>query len=195
MTASREGRQVTAYTDESGEYRFEDLAPGNWTIEARMAGFEPFTRQVNVGPGAAPLSIELRLKPAPAAAGAQPAGRPPAAGRAAPGGFQQVGVVETPEAQVQQALAAPPTEPVTPELAQNANESFLLSGSLSRGLQEVQREDPFTMNREDFRQRLEALRGTGVLPPGMEGMLGAAGGPPREGMPGGPGGGMRGGPP
>ncbi len=97
-------------------------------------------------------------------------------------GFQQLAVNQTLQNDVQAALSAAP-EMVTADMSQNANESFLVSGSLSRGLQDAQREDMFSMMRggEDMRQRMEQMRsGMGG---GMDG--GGMGGPGG----GGPGGG------
>ena len=127
------------------------------------------------------------------------AAKPEAAVGGQNGGFQQLAVVQNLENQIQQSLESSPADLTLQDPTQNPNESFLVSGSLSRGLQEVAREDMFGMmgpggpGSEEFRQRMEAMRGMGGGP-GEGGPGGPGGGP---GFGGGPGGGpgMSGGPP
>jgi hypothetical protein len=186
VTASRDTAQSTAFTDENGAFLFADLAPGVWTVEATMAGFEPARREVTLDGRAGTTELELKLKPPalrPAVSSASPApanvARPRDQPAPASGVFQQLAVTQALDNEVQTALNVPFAEAITPGLAQNANESFLVNGSLSRGLEEVRREDPFSMNPEAFRERLDALRG----------MMGGA---PVAGAGGTPGGGMSG---
>ena len=166
-----------------------------------MPGFDNAAKDIVIADSPAQLDLDLKLKSAPAAAAAPalpPQTRrtgPQARGGPAPG-FQQMAMAETPTAQVQAALSAPAPEMHSAELNQNANEAFLLNGSLSRGLQDVQREDPFTMNRDQFRERLEMMRAGGGFQPGMPGGGFGPGGPGGPGGPAGEGGpGMRGGGP
>jgi len=38
--------KLTTTTDESGAFRFADLADGTWTIEVESLGFNPLTREI-----------------------------------------------------------------------------------------------------------------------------------------------------
>ncbi len=116
-------------------------------------------------------------------AGAKPGGP---SGQQRTGGFQRLSLSEAggapAEADLQEAFSAPLNALPGQDLLQNANESYLLSGSLSQGLQDAAREDMFMMmgRPEDMRERFEALRAAGLLPPGAgEGGPGGAleGGP------------------
>ena len=142
-------------------------------------------------PAEAPKAAEAKpeaAKPAPARATARPGGAANSAGRAGAAngtrpGFQPLAVNQTLQSDIQAALSAPAPEPVTQEVSQNANESFLVTGSLSRGLQDAQREDFFAMG----------MGMPGMNPgmnPEMQGMGGTPGGQAPGGGPGGaPGGG------
>jgi hypothetical protein len=187
VTATQGQRKVVTSTDESGGYVLKDLAPGSWAITVEALGFENSSRTINV-PGNAVATWELKIKqatPAPAA--------PPRAATPQAGTFRRLGVNQTTTDQTLATLAEQPVADAQQmaDLNQNANESFLVNGSLSRGLQ---------MPRE------EALMfgpgGPGMMSgpppagavPGMEGPQGAgpAGGPggggPGMGPPGGFGG-------
>lgn len=171
--AARQGAsQITVYTGEDGSYEFPGLGAGVWRIGVEMFGFEPASLDVTVADAPGTTNFELKLRPAPAAAP-----RPPAA--QGQQGFAQVPVVER---ELQAAMAEPPREQAE-NLSQNANESFLVNGSLSRGLQEAAREDPFLMS---------GGPGIGAGPQGLPGAFGpqGAGGERRAG--GGPLGGPRG---
>ncbi len=172
VTASGEGHKAGAVTDESGQYALEGLAPGHWVVEVEIFGFEKQRRELNVGEAGAVLDFDLKLAKPPAAPRVEPA-------RAANGaaGFQRLAVNQAAQADVLAALSATePPEPPPEEIASNANESFLLSGSLSRGLQAPRQEDAFGGQHGEWR-------------PGMPGM-----GPPGEGPPGAAPGGMAAGP-
>lgn len=190
VTATRGDTRLTAWTDETGAYRFPDLAPGSWRLEISMPGFETVSREIDSPAG--PLEWSVPVKAAPRAPASSPA-------RAV---FEPVAVQQSLEREVQAALSAAAAVSSTPELEPNANESFLVSGSLSRGLQSAQQEDMMFAMRESFRTQFEAMRGApgapafapqqppeGAAPmpePGM-GPAGPmmAGGPPMRG-PGGP---------
>src|SRR5579871_582410 len=63
VTASREGRQEVAVTDEEGTYLFRDLSDGVWTIRIEMPCFVTIQREIAVGPGALAARWELHLLP------------------------------------------------------------------------------------------------------------------------------------
>lgn len=190
VTATQGDRKLTAWTDETGAYRFADLAPGLWRLEVSMPGFETASRDID--PAAGPLQWTLAVKAAPREPAASPS-------RSL---YQPVAVQQSVEREVQAALSAAAAVPSTAELERNANESFLVSGSLSRGLQSAQQEDMMFAMRESIRMQFEGMRGAAGAPgfgpqqppegapamgePGM-----GPGGPPM----GGPGGPMLGGGP
>ncbi len=137
VLASRDGAKVVTYTNENGGYRFPDLAPGEWTIEISAFGFAPSTRTINVGAGGEPVAWNLTLEPeSPPAATPATAPQPPNQ-QQQPERFQRVLTNRTAQ---QEMLARVEAAPLATEsssfqsLRQDANESFLVSGSLSRGL-------------------------------------------------------------
>ncbi len=131
VTATADGAKVSTVTDENGYYRFSGLAVGKWKLEVRMTGFQPLNREIDVAAEAKAQDWALTVQPRPAVA----AGRRPGGGPGGPGGFQRVGVVQGQDvdAQIDAASAIPPPPSATPG-SDNANESFLLNGSLSAGL-------------------------------------------------------------
>ncbi len=171
VTAQWGGNTQTTYTDEGGAFAFTGLAEGEWQLRVEMTGFAPATQPVAAGGN----SITLRLAPRAVSAQTSPQRSGPAARR----GFEQVAV---------NANGNPAEIPVAEEVraeavdtaAQNANESFLVNGSLSAGLQDAARQDPFLMG---------GPGGPGFGPPGGPGFGPGFGGPGgQEGAPGGPGG-------
>lgn len=174
VTATFGDRKLIAATDESGQFVFEDLSSGPWTFEVEIFGFAKQSREVFIG--AQPVSLDFDLKlgraaaPAKPVASAKPSG--PARNGAANNGFQQLAVTQTARSEMLAALnTSTATDSAQPAVAsENANESFLVTGSLSRGLQVPQQEEPFF-----------AMRGEPG--PGMLGGPGMEGGPAGEGMP------------
>ena len=61
VTATQGVKQIVTTTDQSGLYRFPDLAEGTWTIKIEMRGFAPLSREVNVIAGAQAAVWELSL--------------------------------------------------------------------------------------------------------------------------------------
>lgn len=120
-------------------------------------------------------------KPQTASAGQRTRGGPGQAGRNgqrpdAQAAYQRLQVMQTAQNEVTAALNAPPPEPVSADMSQGANESFLVSGSMSRGLQEVGAMDEMFGAREDMRQRFEEMRASGMTMGGMGGPGGGMGG-------------------
>jgi hypothetical protein len=166
-------RAVTT-TDESGAYEFPDLAPGAYTVEVQMFGFQTARKQIQIGPGPSqsqpPAEWSLELQPL-----RQREPRESAQQRAQQqGGFRAT--AGTTENELDQIAASAP--PDTTALASgNANEAFLVNGSLSNGLQTGQ---------DDFGLRgpVLGIQAPGGLPGvGVEGQ--AAGVPGAPGAPGG----------
>ena len=52
---------LTADTDDAGHYEFKDLKPGAYTISINQAGFAPFTKSLELKPGAAAI-VDVRLE-------------------------------------------------------------------------------------------------------------------------------------
>jgi hypothetical protein len=61
LTASASATPLSTATDIEGRYRFCDLRPGAYTIDARVDGFTPFTGSVVVNPGEAKIQ-DVRLE-------------------------------------------------------------------------------------------------------------------------------------
>jgi trimeric autotransporter adhesin len=153
VTATQGDKQLVTTTDQSGVYRFADLAEGAWTVAIAMRGFAPLTREITVVAGAQAAVWELALQSfeemtrglpppvsqaAPTAPQATNGSRPAQPGRnatpAAPAGqgFQRAGVTApaTPPA----AAAARPAAPEEPAADANAaNDGFLVNGSVNNG--------------------------------------------------------------
>ncbi len=87
VTAAQGERKIVTSTDEDGTYSFPDLPDGMWTIEVKMTGFAPASREVGVAPSAPTAVLDLKLAPpappppstlpTPPAAMATPAGNAP----------------------------------------------------------------------------------------------------------------------
>ena len=166
VSATLGSQTIATTTDENGAYQLA-LTPGAWSISVRMFGFAPATRVVTVPSPKTDWALELQTRPAANATA------------------QQSTSFELPN---DLPIAAAPSV-----ADDSANEAFLVTGSLSRGLQSGQAEaalDP-------------GFGGPGMGGPGfagpegmqerMGGMLaGGPGGP--GGFGGGPGGGSPGGP-
>lgn len=115
------GRKFVTSTDEQGAYEFRDLAPGTWTMVVEIFGFRIPQRDVLVG-GRRPveewdLELEERI-----AATAHEEDTPQLE-------FQTVDIPPPePDHLPAPPAAPPPDDPVS-------NDAFLISGSLSQGLQ------------------------------------------------------------
>jgi len=162
-------------TDESGAYQLDGLAPGTYTVEVQMFGFQTAHKQIQIAAGSQPatewlLDLQTVRQREPREPGQRPQQQ---------GGFRAA--AGSTENELDQLAASAPQDIAQPPSA-NANEAFLVNGSISNGLQTGQ---------DDF-----GLRGPvfGIQTPG--GLAGATvegqpGGVP--GAPGGPGGGGPGG--
>jgi hypothetical protein len=194
ITAAQGEKKVSTSTDESGRYLLDGLTPGVWSMEVEMFGFVTQRKEVTIGDTRVTANWALDLKPR-----TQQAVRAPAGPGARQTGFQTLAVNQAIENQVLAAMAqqtdgAQPAQP-----AGDGNESFLVNGSVSGGLNAPQQPDAFERQRAgfgpapgagDFGPAGNPFGGPGG--PGGPGGFGpgAAGG---FGGPGGPGGGRRGG--
>ena len=186
VTATQAGRKLTTTTDETGMYRFENLAPGAGTLEVQMVGFSSARREVQAGASEAALEWSLEVQPRVA--------RRVQERRAQ--GFQNLALTqsgENAEIQAEAALGAA-SYPAGFSQEANANEAFLLNGSLSGNLEPALREAFL----EQFRGGFEQFGGEGMMGPmaaartfgstegpGEAGAGGGQGGPAAGGRPGG----------
>jgi len=160
-------------TDEAGAYQLDGLAPGTYTVEVQMFGFQTAHKQIQIAAGSQPatewlLDLQTVRQREPREPGQRPQQQ---------GGFRAA--AGTTENELDQLAASAPQDIAQPPSA-NANEAFLVNGSLSNGLQTGQ---------DDF-----GLRGPvfGMQTPG--GLAGATVAGQPGGVPGAPGGPGAGGP-
>jgi len=172
VIATEGNHRAITTTDESGKYELPDLEPGTYTVEVQMFGFQTAHKELQIGSGSSAADWSLDLQPRSREIAERPRG---------PQGGPQAGFRATTENEVDQIAAAPPPD-AAPQNAANANEAFLVSGSLSTGLQNGQ---------DDFGLRGPALGPQGPGLPGGAGVEGQPAGVP--GATGGPGGGRFGG--
>jgi len=112
-------RRTLTTTDESGAYELPDLAPGAYTVEVQMFGFQTARKQIQVGPSSqAPADWSLDLQPF-----RQQRPQPQQGGFRATAG--------TTENELDQIAASLPQDTAAPATG-NANEAFLVNGSLSK---------------------------------------------------------------
>lgn len=199
VTARQGEQKLTTTTDESGQYAFANLPAGGWTLEVGMFGFSPALREITMGAEASTLEWTLELKPLagpePVTKAAPPATQPSRARedrpdrsaqgreeRTAAEGFQNLNLSETAEGQAMAALegGVQPSGDALSGTTGNANESFLVNGSISSGLDAPGQQDSFDRHRGDDLSR------------GFGGGFGGPGGPEEGGAPGSPGFGGRG---
>lgn len=194
VTAVGDGRKLVTTTDEAGRYEFDKVPSGTWQVTIDMLGFVPAERDVTVG-GTSPapsadfvlnIGVPSPPKPAPSrqqlATGQQPNSQRPAAGRGAatsnrtPNGFRNLNVNQAEDAE---AIAASQSTPGASANTADANEAFLMNGTLDRGLQQSQQFDAMAQNRTGWDQQPSLF---GQTQPGT----------PGGGFQGGPGGGFGG---
>jgi len=158
VRATQGERVLSTLTDANGEFKLANLTPGTWTIDVAMFGFAPQRREVQIAANPTKIDFTLQIGNFAAGRGGFGSGRFGAGGRggAVAGGFNRgVNPANTPnaagtanappEATVQADAAqgtlpdaaAPPVDVAALQQANagGANESFLVNGSLSNGLQ------------------------------------------------------------
>lgn len=182
VTVTQNDKKIVTSTGDDGRYELRGLEPGPYAIQIQMFGFKPTDRkfEANTGPAAVEWTLELQPRQALAARG--PVGGGPAASAQ---GTQMATEIEG-------ALRTTPEAPIAAGDG-GGNESFLVSGSLSQGLQSGQA-DSLAQDGQgrDFRGGGEP-GGGGNNPFGPQAGAGGPGGGRGGGGPGGPGGGGRGG--
>ncbi len=159
VRATQGERVLSTLTDANGEFKLANLTPGTWTIDVAMFGFAPQRREVQISTNPTKIDFTLQIgnfaagrggfgsgrfgaggagRGGGAAAGgfnrgANPANAPNAAPDAAPGATVQA---DAAQGTFPEAAAAPADVAALQQAnAGGANESFLVNGSLSNGLQ------------------------------------------------------------
>lgn len=64
VTATRDGKTISATSDEGGVFHFDDLTGGQWKIEVKMQCFETIDADVTIAPVMPAAKWELKLLPA-----------------------------------------------------------------------------------------------------------------------------------
>lgn len=166
ISATQGGEKVATSTDESGRYTLSGLHDGTWQVEASLFGFASQQLAVPVAGQAVQTDWTLEMQVRPARGGNRAAG------------FQNVALTQTADSSAEAPAA------VDAVAAADANQSFLVSGTISR-----EAANPQSGNFEQvfgFEQQGVGFGGEGV-PGGFGGRGGGGARGPRG--PGGPGGG------
>src|SRR3984885_196410 len=125
VTATQGDKKITAVTDPQGAYSFPDLGDGMWSIQVDMLGFSTVKDEITVGKETQPATWELKMLPLDQIqAVAQPAAPPPPTPPPPPGA---AGGPKKPDAKPSEA------EPARDEMAQRAEDSLLINGSVNNG--------------------------------------------------------------
>lgn len=141
VAATQSGQSFSTVTDGDGHYTFPPLASGAWSVSVDMFGFEPFKKDVDYGTANGPVNFDLQLKESPmlqrlrqaaSQTGGAP-GRQPGNGRATGGTGGTTASDQAFEQELQSSLNTQ-SVPAPTTGGENANESFLVSGSLSPGM-------------------------------------------------------------
>ncbi len=170
VTATQNGKVMTAITDESGHFTFTDLGAGAWQMEIQMFGF--VSQKAEVAAASEPVSKDysLELRPRSVQRGAMSA-------RA--GGFQNLNLTQNANMAALATLVAPPAENAAASAAPESGDSFLVSGSVSQGVQEVPQQDVFARGRMEQMQGGAGSMGAtdASAIPGFGGVTPSGGGP------------------
>ena len=145
VTLIQDGHTLTTVTDRDGHYGFYSVGPGVWSVSVEMFGFETLKKDVDYSTSKGPVNFDIELQPSPAlqrmqqfaqraaAGGAGPAGGPGLRGAQGAGRTRTNETANTQDQQLESELNAQESA-VAPTNADNGNESFLISGSLSPGM-------------------------------------------------------------
>ena len=172
VKATEGNRTLVTLTDENGAFEFSGMTPGAWTIEVDMFGFDRAHKEVQIAAAPTKIDFTLQLRDR-----TRPQTRPTDTTTLDGGDFS----------------AASAELPSTPQVgADLSNESLLVNGSVSQGLQTT------ASDMRDFGGFGGGLGGPGGFGPGGPGGpggagLAGAGGPGGRGGGGFGGGGGRGG--
>ena len=188
VAATQGAQKISTTTDDSGRYELA-LPRGTWSIQVEMMAFTTARRDVTVGDTPVNADYALDLRP-PAREQFANRGGGPGSGQGGQRGFRNLNLNQTNqiESLTQEAQASAEQQQPT---AANANEAFLMNGTLDRGLQQAQQANQFGDGMGGFMQQNQG-NPFGQQGPAGQGGPGGPGGP-GFGGPGGRGGGFGGG--
>ena len=63
VTATRNGKTFSALTNARGEYQFDDLADGDWTVRAELRFFTAQTQSITISPSTQTTRWDLKVVP------------------------------------------------------------------------------------------------------------------------------------
>jgi hypothetical protein len=131
ITASQGTQKISTITDEDGRYHFDNLPTGEWEFTVEMFGFAKATQKLTIGIASIPFEWDLKLEPRQVSAAPRRAPGQGGPGRGGAGGFTNLTLNnQQPDAE----MATPVAESAPGAPSDNANESFLVNGSLSQGI-------------------------------------------------------------
>jgi hypothetical protein len=137
VVATQGAQSFTTTSDADGHYGFPPLAPGQWQISIEMFGFEPAKQQVDYAKAPGPVNFELKLKESPLAQ--RMARFSQARSQSGNAGGAQNGTAEN---DLQNGTIEEPQNIIpTTSGQQGSSDSFLISGSLSPGMQQGAQSD------------------------------------------------------
>ncbi len=171
VTAAQGERRLLTSTGEDGRYEFRDLPGGVWLFEVAMFGFQTAYRELNLTSAGSTLDWTLELRPYSQDAPSSPAADPSVAA----------------EEEVSGVLATEPLARAHDAVeAHEANEAFLVQGSLSQGLEAARQEDVFAQRRGELAERVKtSLQARAAVPRPPAASAGRASGAARLGRRGG----------
>ena len=120
VKATQGDRILTTLTDQSGAFQFNGMTPGEWIVEVDMFGFDRARKEIQIGSNPTKIDFTLQL-------------------RDRTRGGPERGQTASPELNASEAIEGPAgaveAEPVPGVPQDGSNESFLVNGSVSQGLQ------------------------------------------------------------
>ncbi len=126
VTATHDGKKLITVTDQGGQYHFDDLADGEWTIDVEMQCFQSIHQQVTVGASAQPGNWDMKLLPTDQLLAKTKVVQNPIIATAAP---KPSGDEKKPQ---QAANNAPAEMPKPPEDSDDrSNDGYLVNGSVN----------------------------------------------------------------
>jgi len=196
VTATQGAQKLSTTTNDDGRYELK-LPRGTWSVQVEMMAFSSARRDVTVGDAPVNADYALELRPPPREQFANRGGGGPQGGQPGQRGFRNLNLNQTNQIESLTQEAQANAEQQQPTAA-NANEAFLMNGTLDRGLQQAQQPNQFGDGMGALMQQNQGnpfgqQGGPGTGGPGGPGFGGGGG---RGGFGGGPGGwGGRGGGP
>lgn len=180
VTASQGTQSVSTITDTDGHYGFALLPPGAWQIKVEMFGFDPLRQDVDFAAAKGPVNLEIHLTEPAYLRRMQPGGATSGSASSRSANNSQTAALDPELQSALNSSVAPSSAPASTG-ASGANETFLVSGSISPGAAEGAQPD---FNGEPRFGGPGGFGGENGNPPGFGGNTGQTGG----GLPGGGGG-------